>query len=163
VSGGATERKPNAATRIRDRRKELLLCEATLAEELALSVEAYGDLERYGDELVSCVSLEQATRLAARFGVPLLELVSGDKASAAMPSPTQVARRIASHLAATSRSVESLEDDAGWEVRPLLADPVEVSRRQPIMYFQAIAEAMQLPSLSLVPTLHMAHDRPLPG
>jgi transcriptional regulator with XRE-family HTH domain len=146
----------NTAKQIRERRAELSLSAVTLAEALGISVEAYDDLEQHQDELATSVTLEQATRLATRLGTPLLELLTEHKPPWATPSPIQVAARIATHLAGTGRSLESLEEVAGWELQGFLAQPLLVARGQPIMFFQDLAKALQAAPFSLIPHLHVA-------
>jgi transcriptional regulator with XRE-family HTH domain len=144
------------ANLIRERRTMLRLPKAALAEELSISLDAYGDLEQHDDELASCVTLEQATRLASRLGIPLLELLSEHERSASMPAPAEVASQIALHIAATGISIEALEEAVGWELRAFLAKPLAFAPRQPIMFYQDIAQGLNVPPLSLVPSVHVA-------
>ena len=146
----------STARLIRERRKKLLLSEVTLAEELAISVAAFGDLEQQEDELATCVTLEQATRLASRLGIALLELLSEHELAASMPSPAEVARRVALHLSITGSSIGALEEAVGWELQAFLSEPFYIGRRLPIMFYQALAGALNVPPLSLVPSLHVA-------
>jgi len=73
-----------------------------------------------------------------------------------MPSPDQVAERIAHHLASPGCSLESLEESAGWELQAFLVEPLLVARCQPIMFFEDLAKALQAAPLSLIPHLHVA-------
>jgi transcriptional regulator with XRE-family HTH domain len=146
----------NTAKRIRERRMELALSEAALAKELGVSLESHGDLEQHQDELARCVTLQQATQLSARLGIPLLELLSGRESSLPMPSPDQVAQQITLHLASTGCSLRSLEESASWELQAFLVEPLPVARCQPIMFFQDLAKVLNAAPLGLIPHLNVA-------
>jgi transcriptional regulator with XRE-family HTH domain len=141
----------NTAQRIRENRIRLALTEAGLAEELGLTIAAYGDLETHQDELATCVTLEQATKLSLLLHVPLLELLSEHKPPEALPLPTEVANVVSAHINASGVSVESLEESIGWELRAFLEEPSRIAPSLPVMFFQALAGAIHALPLSLIP------------
>ena len=141
----------NTAHRIRESRIRLALTEAGLAEELGLTLAAYGDLEQHPDELATCVTLGQATKLSRLLHVPLLELLSEHTSPAAMPAPSEVANVVSALIKSSGVSVESLEESVGWKLRAFLEEPSALAPRLPVVFFQALAGAVHAMPLSLVP------------
>jgi hypothetical protein len=102
------------------------LDERTIAERLGMSLPAYCDLERFDDELVTCLSLDQVRRLAQvlRLSIPALLGHDADAAGSSSPmSMVEVIDRVRQRLVQAGISVEGFSDRVGWDVTAALNDP----------------------------------------
>lgn len=118
---------------------------------LALNLAWYSDLEQRDDELASTLTIFKAMELASIFGVTLNELLDeplvADERIALMELPD----RIVAHAKHEGISVEQLEEQFGWELHEFLGSPVRLAAELPILFFQALAAALGINWLALVP------------
>ena len=118
---------------------------------LALNLAWYSDLEQRDDELASTLTIFKAMELASIFGVTLNELLDeplvADERIALMELPD----RIIAHAKHEGISVEQLEERVGWELHEFLGSPVRLAAELPILFFQALAAALGINWLALVP------------
>ncbi len=124
---------------------------AEAAAHLALNPAWYDDLEQRDDELAATLTLFQGVALAELFGLRLADLFGE-----AMPAGERVAlpdlpQRIRAHLAASGISLDQFEERLGWELGPFMAAPVQLATELPIAFFQALAGALGMHWLLLVP------------
>jgi transcriptional regulator with XRE-family HTH domain len=107
------------ADRIRDLRVKSGRTEALLADVLGLTVEAYGDLEQYDEELETTVSIAQAVTLARLLGADLPEIV-GESVAGAPVRIAAIRTGMAGELARSPGAREELEDLIDWDLGPFL-------------------------------------------
>ena len=144
------------AANIRSARIRAGKSRAEAAAHLALNPAWYDDLEQRDGELAATLTLFQGVALAELFGLRLADLFGE-----AVPAGERVAlpdlpERIRTHLTAAGISMDLFEQQLGWELEPFMAAPVQLSTELPIAFFQALAGALGLHWLLLVP------DAPLP-
>ena len=93
-----------------------------LAHLPGISYEAYGDLERFDEEIVDTISFRQLVLLA---GVLHLDLRSffgaGDQMDAC--AFADLAARLNQLVADGAVTLAALEDEVGWELREVLEEP----------------------------------------
>lgn len=111
----------------------------------------YADLERHDDELVSTLTLFQAVHLASIFGVRLHELLDEIPVPEQRIALMELPDRIVAQTKREGITVEQFEDNVGWELRDFLKSPVQIATELPILFLQAIAAALGINWLSLVP------------
>jgi transcriptional regulator with XRE-family HTH domain len=115
-----------AAARIRAARTRAGLGEQTVAAALGITLPAYFDLESFDDELFTCLSLEEVSKLAQALGVSTLALVVGDERAdgvAGEMSLTDVVSRIREYIGLHSLTPVAFSDRVGWDIAPALLDP----------------------------------------
>ena len=144
------------AANIRSARIRAGKSRAEAAAHLALNPAWYDDLEQRDGELAATLTLFQGVALAELFGLRLADLFGE-----AVPAGERVAlpdlpERIRTHLTAAGISMDLFEQQLGWALGPFMAAPVQLSTELPIAFFQALAGALGLHWLLLVP------DAPLP-
>lgn len=124
---------------------------AEMAQALGLNEAWYGDLEERDGELAATLSLFQAIELASALGVQLHDIL-GEDIDAVEPIPIlALPERIAAHLQNQGMSRQDFEDEVDWELEEFLASPIKVAAELPLEFLQAIASALDLNWLSLVP------------
>jgi transcriptional regulator with XRE-family HTH domain len=125
--------------------------QADVARMLDLNIAWYADLEARDEEFASALTMFKAMELAAILGVPLHELVD-EPAYADQPlALIDLPQRIVAHAAREHISLEQLENRVGWELREFIAAPVQSAAEMPIEFFQAVAAALGINWLALVP------------
>jgi len=115
-----------AAARIRAARTRAGLHEQTVSEALGLTLPAYFDLESFDDELFTCLSLEEVSKLAQVFGVSTMVLVVGDDSAHGVTgemSLTDVISRIREYIRLHGLSPVAFSDRVGWDISEALLDP----------------------------------------
>ena len=122
-----------------------------VARHLGINDAWYHDLEQHDDELASTLTLFQAIELASFLGVRLRELMADDRAPVELIDLTELPSRITGHLARTGMSIEQFEEALGWDVHEFLESPLKVAAESPISFLQALADAIGIDWLSLVP------------
>jgi hypothetical protein len=122
-----------------------------LAQLLDISIDWYCDLEQYDDELVSTLSVNQATHLATALGVGLRNLL--DQSATTMDSVplARLPDRIRAYIAGEGVSFAEFEDRVGWELRGFMDAPESMAADTPIMFLQDLAKELGVDWLSLVP------------
>jgi transcriptional regulator with XRE-family HTH domain len=128
----------NASAEITRLRAAMRLSEDALASAIGISIEAYSDLERYGDELTSAVSLQQARTLAQLLGVDLLALLSLP-AHGERKTLSQLAAELRRQVALGAVTMQEMEAAVGWELASFLESPLKVADQNPIMFLQDLA------------------------
>jgi transcriptional regulator with XRE-family HTH domain len=117
---------PGAAARIRSARTRAGLDPQTVSEVLGLTLPAYFDLEAFDDELFTCLSLEELTKLAQVLGVSPLSLVADDdrahEATGEM-SLTEVISRIRDYIEVHGLTAAAFSDRVGWDISEALLHP----------------------------------------
>ncbi len=144
------------AANIRSARIRAGKSRAEAAAHLALNPAWYDDLEQRDGELAATLTLFQGVALAELFGLRLADLFGE-----AVPAGERVAlpdlpERIRAHVAAIGITLDQFEQQMGWGLEPFMEAPVQLSTELPIAFFQALAGALGLHWLLLVP------DAPLP-
>jgi transcriptional regulator with XRE-family HTH domain len=144
------------AANIRSARIRAGKSRAEAAAHLALNPAWYDDLEQRDGELAATLTLFQGVALAELFGLRLADLfgepVPADEPVALLDLP----ERILAHVAAAGVSLDRFESQLGWELGPFMDAPVQLATELPIAFFQALAEALGVHWLLLVP------DAPVP-
>jgi transcriptional regulator with XRE-family HTH domain len=117
---------PGAAARIRAARTRAGLDPQTVSEALGITLPAYFDLEAFDDELFTCLSLEELTKLAQVLGVSPLSLVAGgdraNEVTGEMPL-TEVISRIREYIRVHGLTAVAFSDRVGWDISEALLDP----------------------------------------
>jgi hypothetical protein len=117
---------PGAAARIRAARTRAGLEPQTVSEALGITLPAYFDLEAFDDELFTCLSLEELTKLAQVLGVSPLSLVAGgdraNEVTGEMPL-TEVISRIREYIRVHGLTAVAFSDRVGWDISEALLDP----------------------------------------
>lgn len=139
------------AARIRGLRIRAGKSPAEMTQLLGLNMAWYADLERHDDELVSTLTLFQAVHLASIFGVRLHELLDEIPVPEQRIALMELPDRIVAQTKREGITVEQFEDNVGWELRDFLKSPVQIATELPILFLQAIAAALGINWLSLVP------------
>ncbi len=146
----------SSAANIRSARIRAGKSRAEVAAHLALNPAWYDDLEQRDGELAETLTLFQGVALAELFGLRLADLF-GEALPAGEPvALPDLPDRIRAHVAAAGISLDRFEEQLGWELGPFLEAPLQLSTELPIAFFQALAGALGLHWLLLVP------DAPLP-
>lgn len=127
-----------------------------VAAHLALNPAWYDDLEQRDGELATTLTLFQGVALAELFGLRLADLFGETLPAGERVALPDLPGRIRAHVAAGGISLDRFEERLGWELGPFLEAPVQLSTELPIAFFQALAAALGLHWLLLVP------DAPLP-
>jgi transcriptional regulator with XRE-family HTH domain len=139
------------AARIRGLRIRAGKSQADMSQLLGLNLAWYSDLEKRDDELASTLTIFKAMELASIFGVRLHELLDeplvADERIALMELPD----RLIAHAKREGISVEQLEERVGWELHEFFGSPVQLAAEFPILFFQALATALGINWLALVP------------
>ena len=92
-----------------------------LAALLGITYEAYHDLERFDEEIVDTVSLEQLIRLASALRLDLRSFfVAEDVGQVSFADLAEKLQRVLDHDGVT---LSELEDEVGWELQRYLAEP----------------------------------------
>jgi hypothetical protein len=125
-----------------------------MAQLLDINIDWYCDLEQYDDELVSTLSVNQATHLATALGVGLRNLLGHTPVTMYSVPLAQLPDRIRAHIAGEGVSFAEFEDRVGWELRGFMDAPESMAADTPIMFLQDLAKELELDWLSLVPDSH---------
>ena len=141
----------SSAANIRSARIRAGKSRAEAAAHLALNPAWYDDLEQRDGELAATLTLFQGVALAELFGLRLADLFGETLSSGEPLALPDLPDCIRKHLAATGISLDRFEEQLGWELGPFMAAPVQSSTELPIAFFQALAGALGLHWLLLVP------------
>ncbi|MBX9903353.1 MAG: hypothetical protein K2Y31_03280 [Burkholderiales bacterium] len=141
----------SSAANIRRARIRAGKSRAETAAHLALNPAWYDDLEQRDGELAATLTLFQGVALAELFGLRLADLFGETVPDGERMALPDLPERIRAHLTAAGISLEQFEEQLGWELGPFLAAPVQLSTELPIAFFQALAEALGVHWLLLVP------------
>lgn len=139
------------AAQLRNYRVRAGKSRAEVVEHLGLNDAWYDDLETYDEELTSTLTLFQTMQLASFLGLGLRELVGGPEAPNEVLSILDLPSRIRSHIEQKGISIDQFEDEVGWDIRDFLESPLKVAAESPIMFLQAVSEALGINWLSVVP------------
>jgi hypothetical protein len=124
-----------------------------MAERLGIGLPAYCDLERFDDELVTCLSLDQVRRLAQVLRVPIAALIA-DEADAAASGPamsiTELIDRIRRRLTQEGISVDAFLDRVGWDITAAVTDPDSAWRDWNIDCLRDVCAEMAIDSLRVL-------------
>ena len=124
---------------------------AEVAAHLALTQAWYDDLEQRDGELAATLTLFQGVALAELFGLRLADLF-GETAPPGEPvALLDLPERIRTHVAEAGISMALFENQLGWQLGPFLEAPVQLATELPMAFFQALASALGLHWLLLVP------------
>ena len=140
------------AARVRAFRVRAGKSQAEMAQRLELNEAWYADLERHDDELASTLTIFKAMEMVSILGVTLAELLDepaalADERIALIDLPD----RILAHASRKRISVAQLEEQIGWELQDFVDAPVRSAAGLPIRFFQALAAALGINWLALVP------------
>lgn len=140
------------AARVRAFRVRAGKSQAEMAQRLELNEAWYADLERHDDELASTLTIFKAMEMASILGVTLAELLDepaalADERIALIDLPD----RILAHASRKRISLAQLEEQIGWELQDFVDAPVSAAAGLPIRFFQALAAALGINWLALVP------------
>jgi transcriptional regulator with XRE-family HTH domain len=139
------------AARVRAFRIRAGKSQAEMAQRLGLNIAWYADLETRDDELASTLTMFKAMELASIFGVTLHELLDEPPLADEHIAITELPDRIIAHAKREGISVEQLAERVGWELQEFLGSPVQLAAELPIRFFQALAAALGINWLALVP------------
>lgn len=139
------------AARVRAFRIRAGKSQAEMAQRLGLNIAWYADLETRDDELASTLTMFKAMELASIFGVTLHELLDEPPVADERIPIMELPDRILVHAKREGLSVEQLEKQVGWELHEFLGSPVQLAAEFPILFFQALAAALGINWLALVP------------
>ena len=143
--------KISVAENIRNARIRAGKSRAEAAAHLALNPAWYDDLERRDGELAATLTLFQGVALAELFGLRLADLFGETAPPGARMALANLPERIRAHVAATGISLSQFEQQLGWELGPFMEAPVQLATELPIAFFQALAGALGVHWLLLVP------------
>ncbi len=138
------------AARIRALRVKAGKSQAQIAKRLELNPAWCADLERHDDELASTLTMFKAMELASILGVSLYDLLEEPRAAESI-ALVELPDRLIAHAKREGLSVEQLGDRIGWELREFIDAPVQSAAELPILFFQAVAAALGINWLALVP------------
>jgi hypothetical protein len=141
---------PSAAN-IRNARIRAGKSRAEAAAHLALNPAWYDDLEQRDGELAATLTLFQGVALAELFGLRLADLFGETVPAGERVALPDLPERIRAYLLAKGMSLDTFEDQLGWELGPFLEAPVQLATELPIAFFQALAGALDLHWVLLVP------------
>jgi hypothetical protein len=148
----------SSAANIRSARIRAGKSRAEVAAHLALNPAWYDDLEQREGELAATLTLFQGVALAELFGLRLADLF-GETVPAVEPvALPDLPERIRTHMAAAGISLKQFEQQLGWELGSFMEAPVQLSTELPIAFFQALAAALDLHWLLLVPDTPLAES-----
>ena len=135
---------------IREKRKAAGLGERELAEHLGISVAAYGDLERYDDELATVVSYGEARALATSLATPLVELLGLKPSHLPRVSIHKAAALLRERVEQPSCLLDRVEDEVGWYLAKFFEDPMAYAAENPVEFLDDIAKYLQIDLYALV-------------
>ena len=142
--------------RIRQLREAKAVGTEVLASRLAMSVEAYEDIERYEDELATTASILQVQSLARELGVEVWALFTEESPIESHLKGAEISMALERYREAEGKTVEELEGEVGWELRNFHEHPDLVIQTCPAMFLQDIAAVLKLNWLRMLPTSHAA-------
>ena len=112
---------PGQAQRLADARKASGRDTGELAALLGITHEWYHDLERYDEEIVDTISLEQLIRLASALRLDLRSFFAAEDVGHV--SFAELTERLQRVLDNDGVTLAELEDEVGWELQPQLSEP----------------------------------------
>ena len=116
--------EPEYGKRLREARERSGKTIGEMAALLGLSWESYNDLERYDDEIILVLSLQELITLSNALGIDLVDFLSnGASKPAESVSLDALAEKINEYLTAHNLTVAEFEEAVGWEVANCLTDP----------------------------------------
>ena len=139
------------AARLRAIRVRAGKSQAEMAQRLELNEAWYADLERHDDELASTLTLFKAMEMASILGVTLAELLDEPPVTDKRIALIDLPARILAHASRKGISMAQLEEQVGWELQDFVGAPVSSAAELPIRFFQALAAALGINWLALVP------------
>lgn len=113
----------DAGRLIRNARLRAHLTENRLADRIGVSVAVYGDLESYEAELFTTLSLRQVVSLCRHLGLSPRFTVAANAPAGTAITAAEVATALEARILERRRSVEAVEEEAGWAVAPVLENP----------------------------------------
>ena len=141
----------STAENIRSARIRAGKTRAEAAAHLALNPAWYDDLEQRDGELAATLTLFQGVALAELFGLRLADLFGETMPPGERMALADLPERIRAHVAAADITLDRFEQQLGWELEPLMEAPVQLATELPIAFFQALAGALGMHWLLLVP------------
>jgi transcriptional regulator with XRE-family HTH domain len=139
------------AARLRAIRVRAGKSQAEMAQRLELNEAWYADLERHDDELASTLTLFKAMEMASILGVTLAELLDEPPVTDKRIALIDLPARILAHASRKGISMAQLEEQVGWELQDFVGAPVSSAAGLPIRFFQALAAALGINWLALIP------------
>jgi transcriptional regulator with XRE-family HTH domain len=133
----------NIADRIGALRLESGSSGVELADELGLTVDGYGELERQDSELETVLSIAQALKLAKLLGTDLLGLMGEADPTVKVPI-SRVRSALAAHLGNSAEAKEILEDQIDWDVGPFLEGSAEWTSVYTLEFLKKLAVAIEV-------------------
>lgn len=124
---------------------------AEVAAHLVLNPAWYDDLEQRDGELAATLTLFQGVALAEFLGLRLADLFGETVPTGERIALPDLPERIRTHIAAKGMSLDKFEEQLGWELAPFMEAPVQLATELPIAFFQALAGALDMHWLLLVP------------
>ena len=116
--------EPEYGKRLREARERSGKTIGEMAALLGLSWESYNDLERYDDEIILVLSLQELITLSNALGIDLVDFFSnGASKPAESVSLDALAEKINEYLTAQNLTVAEFEEAVGWEVANCLTEP----------------------------------------
>ncbi len=143
--------KASIAGNIRTARIRAGKSRAEVAAHLALNPAWYDDLEQRDGELAATLTLFQGVALAELFGLRLADLFGETAPPGERVALPDLPERIRAHVAATGISLDRFERQLGRELEPFMEAPLQLATELPIAFFQALAGALGVHWLLLVP------------
>ena len=139
------------AARVRAFRVRAGKSQAEMAQRLELNEAWYADLERHDDELASTLTIFKAMEMVSILGVTLAELLDEPALADERIALIDLPDRILAHASRKRISVAQLEEQIGWELHDFVDAPVSSAAGLPIRFYQALAAALGINWLALVP------------
>jgi transcriptional regulator with XRE-family HTH domain len=139
------------AARLRAFRVRAGKSQAEMAQRLELNEAWYADLEKHDDELASTLTLFKGLEMASILGVTLPEVLDEPPVTDGRIALIDLPERILTHVSRKGISVAQLEEQIGWELQDFVGAPIRSAAELPIRFFQALAAALGINWLAMVP------------
>ncbi len=141
------------ANRIEKLRVESGISDVNVAEQLGLSINEYGDLEAYDNEITDTVSLKTANNLASLFHISLLQLLAPEKGHwpEEQYSAQMMAKKALEVIKKEGISIEEAEEQVGWYLKEFLSNPESFIEENPIMFIKDLANFIGIQWLDAIP------------
>jgi transcriptional regulator with XRE-family HTH domain len=136
------------AARIREFRTMAGISESEMAKRLNISDMEYFDLELHNDELCTAFDLVEIKTLTNILGITFQQLFAYSEP--VFISFGEIKDKIISYVETNNTTLQEVEDQAGWELESIIANPNEIWDR-PIMFLQDICNVLKIDWHAVLP------------
>lgn len=117
----------NYAERLRVAREKSGKSMEEIAALLGMTFESYRDLEDYEDEIMKCISIQELILLCKALKIKPREFFSSESHHQSEPIDfSDLLDNLREYLCIHHMTVSQFENEAGWEIEPLLKNPAEL-------------------------------------